>query len=523
MQSKGGKWRFSLSKAQRPIRFIENFCKTPTGRIGTPLELELFQKAWIEAIFGFVDENGLRKYQEVFIEVARKNGKTTLTAAIQMYMLVADGEGAPQIYNLANSGEQSSLCYDDCVKMARQSKALSSMVRKRTGDLYCESNMGFIKPLNSNPSTLDGFDPSMATLDEVAAMKTRDLYDLMIQAIYARSQPLIFEISTNGFVRNSIFDAQYNYACGVLDGTIDDERFLPFIYELDDREEWQDEACWLKANPGLDTIKSRDKLARQVEKARHDPSSLPTLLTKDFNIPQNTASAWLSIEDAVNTERYDFKEMGFKYGIVGIDAADTVDLFAAQMLMMRPGDDRIYTRSMYWIPESVLNEMIEENKDRDFVPYRQWIARGLMRTSPGIKVDKAVVFEWLYELRYDHDVYTYAIGYDPWHIDDNTLRQLQSYCGKSRCFAIRQGPQSLSQPMKQIKADYAANRIVDNHHPINEWCRMNVAIKPDTNGNIKPLKKEGNPRFRIDGFAAELDAYKVLCDLEQDYKESIGF
>lgn len=214
-------------------------------------------------------------------------------------------------------------------------------------------NMGYIRPMASNTSSLDGLDAHGATIDELAAIKNRDLYDLIKQAMGARAQPLLFVITTNGFVRGGIFDAQYQYACDILDGKANNPRFLPFLYELDDRAEWDNPECWEKANPGLGTIKSRQYLAEMVQKAKDDPSFKPTVLVKDFNMPQTSEAAWLRWEELDNTATFDLR---FDYGIGGFDAADTTDLNAAKAICMRPDDPNIYVRSMYWIPRAVLEE-----------------------------------------------------------------------------------------------------------------------------------------------------------------------
>lgn len=520
IHSRGGRWHFDMARAERPVRFVEEFCKVPSGRLGRRLELELFEKAWIESIFGFVDSDGLRRYTEAFILVARKNGKTTLAAALELYMLVADGEGSPQVYNAANSEDQAGLGYNAAIKMVRQSGEISRHVHKQEGRLYCDLNMGFVRPMSANPRTLDGLDTHCAVIDEIHAAKSRDVYDLMKQSTAAREQPLILQITTNGFVRNSVFDAQYEYASKWLDGEVDDERFIAWVYELDDRSEWEDESCWQKANPGLGTIKKLDYLRGQVAKAKADPVYRPTVLTKDFNVPENASAAWLTYAEAVNPEVVDMASLGLRYGICGFDASDYVDLTSAQMLMMRPGDDRIYERSMYWIPEDTITAWADDgNRERDNAPYRLWIARGLMRTVPGNKVDKRVLLDWLIELRDTEGLMTYAVAVDPWHMDDSTLRDLEMLVGRGRVLKIRQGALTLSAPMKLLRADYGRDRIVDNHHPINEWCRMNVSVRTDINGNIQPDKKSNDPRNRIDGFAAELDAYVALCDLMADYSQ----
>lgn len=516
-------WRFDIEAAERPVRFIESYCFVPSGKLKKPFKLEPFQKAIVQTAFGFVDGDGGRRFREVLCILGRKNGKTSLLAALELYMLIADREGAPQVYNVANSEDQAKLAYNAAIRILRQSKPIQRYAHKRAEDVYCKRNLGYMRPLTSQTRNLDGLDVHFAVIDELSAIVNRDLYDLVKQGMSARDQPMMFTITTNGFVRGGIFDSQYDYARRWLEGEVEDDRFLPFVYELDDRDEWVNESAWVKANPGLGTVKRLDHLRGHVNKALQDTSFRPTVLTKDFNMPENQASAWLSFEEAVNEETFDLASMGFRYGICGFDAADTIDLTCAQMLLMRPGDQRIYELSMYWMPEdAILGPSEAGDRDgRDKVPYELWISRGLLRTVPGNKVDKRVLIEWLQELKDEHDIYTYAVGFDPWHMDDATRRELEAFVGKSRAVPVRQGAATLSQPMKQIRADYRANRIVDNHNPVNEWCRMNVTVKVDVNGNIQPVKKDLNPSNRIDGFAAEIDAYTTLCNLMEDYSQVV--
>lgn len=511
-----GKYHFDAEVAARHIDFIENICKQPSGKINRPIILQPFQKARLEAVFGFVTDDGTRQYREVLTIEGRKNGKTTESSCVELDMLINDGEGAPQIYNVATKRDQAVLGYDACCKMRLQSPLLKKHIRKRAGDLYYSRNMGYIKPLASNTNGLDGLDTHCGVVDELAAIKNRDLYDLVIQSMSARTQPLLFCNTTNGFIRGGIFDAQYEYAAKWLKGEIDNDAFLAFVYELDDPAEWDDPAAWIKANPGLGTIKKTETLERFVQKAKDDPSFKPTVMVKDFNIPQTSAGAWLNYEDTVSA-RSDLGEYRFDYCIGGFDAADTTDLNAATALFMRPGDDKIYRRSMYWIPQSVLDEQDKRGSraGRDTVPYQIWIDRGWMRTCPGNKCDKRIFLDWFKELKYDEDIYPLYIGYDPWHISDELLAEFAGEFGKNAMIAIRQGVQTLSEPMKEAKADLQAKRVVYDN-PIDQWCFINTHVKTDVNGNIQPQKSLDRTQ-RIDGTAAFLDAYKVLRDKMNEY------
>lgn len=525
------RWHFDIDKAERPVRFIEAFCMLPSGKLGVPFVLEPYEKLVIEIAFGFVDDDGYRQFQEVLIVWARKNGKSSLVAALEIYMLVADGEGAPQIYNCATSKDQASLAYGAAWKMVRQSPELSKVIRKGTvverdqDGLICDKTMGYITPLTSQTRHLDGLDVHFCPFDELAACTNRDQYDLVKQGMSARTQPMLWAITTNGFERENIFDDQYDYACGILDGKIEDDRFLPIIYELDDRSEWTDDRMWIKANPGLGVVKSWDYMKDAVNKGMQDPSFLPTLMTKDFNMPESRAAAWLTFEEATNDaaipelpESGLYSDLGFRYGIGGFDASDTTDLSAGKFLMMRRDDPHIYELSMYWLPEDALRKGDGYRRERDDVPYRQWEERGLLRVVEGNTVPKRVFVDWLEEIKRNYDVYTFAVGYDPWHILGTDEEQLVQYTGKDLCHAVRQGPKTLSQPMKQFRAQLAGNLIVDGGNPINEWCRMNVSVKSDVNANIQPVKMQGKAKNRIDGFMAELCAYVAMLMHKDEYE-----
>jgi phage terminase large subunit-like protein len=522
-----GNWVFDEELANKPIEFIETFCKQAQGAMGSTLELELFQKAKIQAIFGFIDkETRLRKYKEVLTIEGRKNGKTTELAAINLYMLVGDGEGAAENYCVATKLEQAQKCFTETHNMVKQSPLLRKHIRKRKSDLYFSATMSFIKALASNVNSLDSLNGHMITIDELAAIKNRDLYDLMKQSMSSRRQPLLFCITTNGFIRESIFDSQYDYACKVLDGytsnnenKVVDEIFLPFIYELDDKDEWDKEECWIKANPGLGTIKNIEDLRGYVNKAKNDPAFKPTVMVKDFNMKENAASSWLRWDELNNETKFNITEMGFKYGIGCFDIAETTDLSSAKLLCMRPNDENIYVIPMYFIPESKLNNL-EENKEDDNVPYKLWEKQGLLRVCPGNKVNKYHMLEWFKEVREEYDIYIPWIGYDPWHVDDSLLQAYENEFGKGSMIKVRQGVYTLSAPMKELRADLGANKVIYNNNPIDKWCLSNTQVKSDINGNIQPIKGM-DARKRIDGAVSLIIGYVVLKDKLSEYENMI--
>ena len=514
-----GRWHFDERIGARPVEFIERFCRQSQGHKGAAIKLEPFQKSAIQAAFGFVDDFDIRRYQEVLRIEGRKNGKTTESAGVELYMLVSDKEGAPEVYNIATKREQAMKGWNECNNMRMQSPLIKKHVRKRVSDLYCPDNLGYIKALASQTDSLDSLNAHMVVIDELQAIKKRQVYDDMKQSMSSRRQPMLWCISTNGFLRECIFDSQYEYAAKVIDGSITDERFLPLIYELDKYEEWTDPEAWVKANPGLGTIKSRDMLQGFVERAKADDAFRATVLVKDFNLKQNSAAAWLPWESLENKEKYDFAGKGFRYGIGGFDAADSVDLNAAKMICRKHGDGRLYVASMYWIPEKKLEEMKDRHHPDD-APYDIWAARGLLRVMPGNKVNKRVFLDWFLEMRDKSDVYPLYIGYDPWHIDDSLLMQFEQEFGKNVMIPVRQGVATLSQPMKDLAAEFEAHNVIYNDNPIDKWCLANTYAKTDVNGNIQPDKGSSATK-RIDGTAALLDAYVIYCDKREEYESLI--
>jgi phage terminase large subunit-like protein len=509
---------FDIDRATKPIEFIESFCMQAQGKsMGQPLKLELFQKAKLQAIFGFVHkETRNRQYREAMTIEGRKNGKTTENAAIALYMLVGDGEGSAECYFIATKKEQANKGFEESYKMVSQSPLLNKYIKKRKTDLYFEPTYSKIQSLASDSNSLDGLNSHFVTVDELAAIKDRNIYDVMKQSTSSREQALVSSISTNGFVRESIYDSQYEYACKVLDGEIEDDRFLAFLYELDDRKQWEDEKYWVLANPGIDVIKKREELRSFVEKAQVDASFKPTVLVKDFNLKENSSTSWLSMEKLENKETFEINDMGFRYGIGSFDMSETTDLTAAGVLLRKPDDEKIYFESMFWLP----SRTIEQRSKEDKIPYDLFERKGLLRASGEYKIDMRDVLKWFIELRQEYDIYIPWIGYDPWHVSDSLLEEFQGEFGKDSMIKVRQGAVTLSMPMKGLEAELDSKAINYNNNNLLKMCLANTEIKVDTNANIVPVKGR-DTRKRIDGTIALLNAYVVYSDKKNDYLNMI--
>lgn len=510
---KDKRWTFDEAKAQKPIDFIETFCKQSKGEwIGKPTKLLLFQKAFIAALFGFIGTDGNRRFNETFFLVARKNGKSTLLSGIMLYMLMGDGEGGSECYSVATKKDQARITFNEAVNMVQQSPYLSKYTKKRKTDIYFPLTFGKIEALASDSNSLDGLNSHCVVVDELHAIKDRALYEVMKQSMSARRQPLFVMITTSGTVRECIYDDMYEYACKVVDGSIIDDRFLPILYELDEREEWLDFKCWEKANPALGTIKKLSDITEKVERAKANPKDLSGILCKDFNVRDTVAGSWLNFEEVNNLETYDLKDFNETYCIGGVDLSSTTDLTCSTLLWAKAG--KIFVNQMYFIPREVAD--IKEKEDK--VPYAIWEKLGWITFTEGSKVELTDVTNWFLKQREENGFYPLWIGYDNWGSQYWT-KEMESNGFKLE--VVIQGAKTMSAPMKNIVAEFRQGNINYNNNPILKWCLTNTTIKQDENDNIRPVKGKSQ-RQRIDGAVSLIDAFVVYYNHFEDYRNMTG-
>jgi phage terminase large subunit-like protein len=520
---KNFKYYFDEETGERPISFIETFCKQSQGDLGAPLELELFQRAYIQALFGFLDkETGYRRFRETMFLVGRKNGKTTLMAGIALYLLTADYEGAAEIYSVATKKDQARKALTEAVNMIKQSPELRALLKKRRNDVYFAATSSKFEALASDSNTLDGLNSHGVIIDELHAIRDRNLYEVMKQSTSSRRQPLIVMITTAGTVRECIFDDMYEYACRVADGEEVDEAFLPILYELDERSEWLDPKMWIKANPGLGKIKQVETLRSFVERAKKNPADRAGVLCKDFNVRENDSTAWLPFDVINNEATFDLADVYDTYAIGGCDLSSTTDLTCATLLIRKPNDKTVYVLQHYFLPQARIDELADKKQrsgghSNDEAPYKLWAERGLLTACQGARVNYSDVTAWFVQMRERYKIDCWKCGYDRalagYWVDEMTANGFTMD-------KVIQGTYTFSQPMRELGAALQDKLVNYNNNPVLKWCLSNTGKKEQGLNNIMPVKI--SEKRRIDGMVSLLNAWVVYVRDYEDYMYNVG-
>ena len=509
-----GEWEFNEKKANKAIKFIENFCHHSEGRSDL-LHLELWQKAIVSAIFGVMDKTtGYRQFREVFIIVARKNGKTLFAAAIAAYMKYIDGEYGAKVYFLAPKLDQADLVYDAFYQIVQSDDELDSITKKRRSDIYIKAFNTSVKKIAFNSKKSDGFNPQLVVNDEMEAWpgdQGLKQYEVMTSALGARKQPLIISIATAGYVNDGIFDELFKRATAFLKGNSREKRLLPFIYMIDDIEKWDSIEELKKSNPNLGVSVSVEYYLEQIEIARNSISKKVEFMTKFCNIKQNSAVAWLDYWDVMKCvhEEKPLSLEDFKgcYCVGGIDLSRTTDLTAASIVINRDGINHIFTR--FYMPQKRYEVAINE----DNTPYNIYRDRGFLFISGENQVDYKDVYNWFIELVKVYKIKPLKIGYDRYSanylVEDLKTAGFHTddvYQGTNLTPVLHEFEGNL----KDGLFDFGDNSMLAAHF-------LNVAVDINLNDSrMKPVKIE--KRMRIDGAMSVFDALTMVSK----YHNEIG-
>lgn len=534
-----GSVTFDTADSDKRIKFIEQECKHyEAPHAGKPFLLMLWQKAFIEAIFAIkiYDEELqrlVRKYQDVLFLVGRKNGKTPAIGAISLSEWFC-GEMGKKILCSSNDYEQADLMFQAINAMREESHKLRRCTRKnikgiffgnpkqkkKTGK-FSYQNKGSIRKLSAKTGAKEGRNIGVGAVDEVFEMKDDSLVMPIRQALSTQDEPLYFELTTEGFTDDGYLDHRLADARRVLSGELSRPRWLIWLYTQDSESEvWQDEQSWYKSNPGIGVIKKWSFLRQMVDEAKTSTSTRAFVLAKDFNIKQNSATAWLTESDIANPETFDPAIFKGRPYIGSLDYAETTDLCNAKALFPDWRTGKSYTLSMYFIPEAKADAVLEDAKvfNPEKKDYREWAKRGLVTICPGSEVDALSVVKWFYSLYQIHKMVPFKIGYDNWHATD-FKKLVKEYFGEEilEDGRINMDFLSLSGPMRMVESDLKAKKLIYGDNEIDRWCLKNTSFKTNNLGMIMPVKLHGQSKNRIDGTLGFIIAYAAYSRCKSEY------
>ncbi len=506
-----GLFFFDSKKANRAIEFIETFCHHCEGR-NDLITLELWQKSTVCLMFGIVDEDGLRIFREVFLVMGRKNGKSLFASAVIAYMTYLDGEYGARVYCLAPKLEQAAIVYENFHKMVTQEHELADLAKKRRSDVYLEHSNTTIRPLAFNAKKSDGFNPHLTVCDEIASWPAEQglkQYEVMKSALGARKQPMILSISTAGYVNDGPYDELMMRSTAVLLGNSDERRLLPILYKIDDPSKWDDLDELRKANPNMGVSVSEDFFLEEIAIARNSLSKRAEFMTKYCNEKQSSTQAWIpyDVVDAVTGEELSLEAFRGHYCVGGIDLSQTTDLTACCVVIEKNG--KLYTFARFFMPAN----KVEELQEREGVPYKLYISKGLIQTSGDNYVEYTDCFEWFRMLVEDYEILPLKVGYDRYSAQ-YLVQQMSQYGFQMDDVFQGDNLTPVIHECDGLLRD-GTLRLGDNNllkaHFLNVGMKQNEETR-----KIRPVKIDA--RTHIDGFVAVIDALTV----RQKWYDQIG-
>lgn len=504
---------YDHKKASKAISFIERFCRHHEGELGGQLiKLELWQKAFISVLFGIVDKNGYRQFNEILLVMARKQGKTLLASAIATYEAYADGEYGARVYMAAPKLQQANICYDQCYQTIKKEPELEKFAKKRRTDIYIEYSNSSIAPLAFSEKKSDGLNVSCAILDEVASWRGQAglrFYEVLKSSVGARRQPILLGITTSGYENDGIFDALIARATRLLTGGSKETHFLPLLYMIDDVDRWNDINELQKANPNLGVSVSPKYLIDELAIAENSLSKKSEFLTKYACVKQNSSLAWLDIQTIKSMSGKALKLDDFKhsYCVAGIDLSMSTDLTAATVVIEKEGD--LYCFAHFWLP----SQKIEEATSRDGLPYEQYIARGFLSLSGENFVDYADCYQWLVDLVEQYEILPLVVGYDRYSAN-YLVNDLKAYGFVTD--DVYQGD-NLYGVLQEMEGLFKDKRVHIGDNDLLKIHLLNSAIKMSAERGRGRLVKL-RPNDHIDGVAALTDAFCV----RQKWYDQVG-
>jgi phage terminase large subunit-like protein len=471
---------------------------------GSTIRLEPWQEWYLGVLFGWLRSDGTRRFRTSYLEVARKNGKSTILAGVGLYLLVADGEPGAEVYTAATKMAQAQIIFLESQRMVSQSPDLKRLVGSFKNNLHVASTFSKYEPVGRDSDTLDGLNVHGGLVDELHAHPTGDMWDVLETGTGSRRQPLMAAVTTAGSNRQGVCYQFHDYTEKLLSGVVDDDAWHGVIYTLDrdpdtgEIEDWRNERTWIKANPNLGVSKKADDLRDKARKAGQMPSRLNAFLTKELNVWTQAASRWISPErwQACNLGPVDEAALAGRPCWGGLDLSSTLDVTALAWVFPAPDGRPADVLMRMWIPEENWERRVREER----APYDVWIARGLLTLTPGNVVDYDFI---LHQVEQDVTIFqVQELAFDPWNATSVTNK---IGLAPEKLVEFRQGYVSMNPAMKALEVAIQRRAINHGGHAGLAWMADNLTASYDPASNAKPDKSKSTER--IDGMVALIMAY----------------
>lgn len=507
-------FKFDLTEAHKRITFVQVECRHSISPFaGKPFILSLWQKAIMEALYGFymeIDGEWYRRFTEMLLIVGRKNGKSSYCSSLALAEFFCGNIGT-NIMCASNDYDQASILFDEVNNMREESRKLDKVSRKNIKGIFMgnpkqkthkgkftSQNKAKIKKLSVRTGGKEGRNLDVAIADETHEMKDESLIMPLKQSMSTKDEPLLIEITTEGFINDGHLSNALKTARSILKGEIDNPRKLIWLYTQDNEAEiWSKRETWTKSNPNLGISKKWRYLDDLIEEAKTNSATRAFMLAKEFNIRQSNAQSFMQMTDLINESTFDLEEFRSSYYCSGNDFSETTDLCSTTLLFKKPNDPVTYLYTHYWIPESKLE------KSPDDVDYRQWEKDGHLTIIPGNTIDTSIVADYHFQLLDEYDIRPFKSGFDNRFAKSFTNRYEEIF-GEKITINIPQDYKVLNNPMRTFEADMRDNLINYNNSQMDLWCYCNTGIKVDSLGRIMPCKMHETKR--IDGIASAIDA-----------------
>lgn len=495
---------FREDRYDRVVKFI-SCLEHYSGRFeGKKFLLEPWQKFIVANLYGFYRKDGHRRFTSAYLEVAKKNGKTALSAAFCLYHLIADFEGGAEILLAANSREQAKIAFKHCKEFTKRLDPLADLLKPYRADIVFDRTGSILKVLAADSSKMDGYNGSMSVIDEFHGAPNSQVRDVIKSGMAMRENPLLVTITTAGFNLSAPCFELRRTAVEVVSGIKQDDSFFSLVYTLDDKDDWADSEMWIKSNPNLGVTVRKDFIKQQVLEAKNNPSDEIGVKTKNLNIWCDSAEAWLPESRIMKaTKKLTFESMEGQEVFMGVDLAESRDLTAVSYMWIK--DEKYYFYTDFYIPAACL----KTHSNREL--YKPWVRQGFVKTTPGNVTDYDCIIEDI--LKANETCEIEYIAYDTWNAKQWAIKctdqglPIEPYS---------QTVPNFNSPTKEFERLLFAGKVVLANNPAMRYCFRNVQLKRDWNGNVKPNK--GIDKKKIDGVIAALQALAMFLE----YNETVG-